>query len=86
MARRTIAHLQQRVARRIHDGAPHHGAPAAAGASCIRWRAASLMVRRMIAPLQQRALAADQVARSIADGAPHDCALAAAGAGCRWRS
>ena len=50
-ARRTIAHLQQQVARRIADGAPHHCAPAAAGASCIRWRTTSLMARRMIARL-----------------------------------
>jgi hypothetical protein len=87
MARRTIAHLQQQVARRIHDGAPHHCAPAAAGASCIRWRTASLMARRMIARLQQRALAADQVARRIHDGALHHCTPAAAGAGrIRWRA
>jgi hypothetical protein len=56
MARHTIAHLQQQVARRIHDGAPHHCAPAAVGVGHIMWRAASLMARRTIARLQQRAL------------------------------
>jgi hypothetical protein len=55
----------------MHDGALHHCTHAAAGAGRIRWRAASLMARRRIARLQQRALAAS----------------AAAGAGCiKWRA
>jgi hypothetical protein len=74
------------LAHRTADDAPHHCAPAAAGAG-RRWRAAPLracssggwpqMARGTIARLQQRGLAAD--------GARHDCAPAAAGAGRRWQ-
>jgi hypothetical protein len=46
MARRIIAHLQQRAL------AASGGAPSATGAGRIRWRAASLMARRTIARLQ----------------------------------